>query len=104
MSQRMHDLVTQLREQYDYVVMDAAPLLPVVDALAVATMVDKILVIVEWSHTPQASVSDALKVLRPEAHRIAGIVLSKVDLKQLDSYGYKRSYNYRALGRYLSGV
>jgi succinoglycan biosynthesis transport protein ExoP len=102
MSQRMRDLIAQLRDQYDYVVMDASPLLPVVDALALATMVDKILVVVEWSNTPRASVSDAFKILRPEAHRIAGIVLNKVDLKQLRGYRYRSGYHYRSLGKYFS--
>ena len=101
MSQRMRDLIAELRDEFDYVVIDASPLLPVIDALALATMVDKILVIVEWSRTPRASVSEAFKVLRPETGRIAGIVLNKVDLRQLDSYGYKRTYSYRALGKYF---
>jgi polysaccharide biosynthesis transport protein len=104
MSQRMRDLIAQLRNQYDCIVIDAAPLLPVVDALALATMVDKILLIVEWSRTPRACISEAFKVMRPEASRIAGIVLNKVDLKQLDGYGYRRSYNYRALGKDFSNV
>ncbi len=102
MSRRMHELIARLREQYDYVVIDASPLLPVVDALALATMVDKVLVVVEWSHTPRASISEAFKVLRPEAHRIAGIVLNKVDLKQALGYGHRSSYHYRSLGKYFS--
>ena len=101
MSQRMRDLIAQLRNEYDYIVIDAAPLLPVVDALALATMVDKILLIVEWNRTPRGTVSEAFKVLRPQASRIAGIVLNKVDLKQLDGYGYSRSYNYRPVGKYF---
>ncbi len=41
-------------------------------------------------------------MLRPEAHRIAGIVLSKVDFKQLrkHGYGYGSGYNY---GHYYRG-
>ena len=93
----MHDLVAELRDSYDYVVMDASPLLPVIDALALAAMVDKILVVVEWGHTPRLSVSEAFKVLRPEAHRIAGVVLNKVELQ---SYLYNARYHYRALGKY----
>jgi succinoglycan biosynthesis transport protein ExoP len=102
MSQRMRDLIAELRSEFDYVVMDASPLLPVVDALALATVADKVLVIVEWGRTPRASISEAFKVLRPEAHRVAGIVLNKVDLKQ--QYGYLSGYHYRAVGRYLSNA
>ena len=104
MSRHMRDLIIKLRNQFDYIVIDASPLLPVVDALALATIVDKILVIVEWSRTSRASLSEALKVLRPEAHRVAGIVLNKVDLKQLHGYGYHGRYYARSMGKYLSNA
>jgi succinoglycan biosynthesis transport protein ExoP len=89
--QRMRDLIAELREKFDYIVLDAPPLLPVVDALALATIADKILVIVEWGRTSRRVISDAFKVLRPEAHRIAGVVLNKADLKLL-GYGYPYGY------------
>jgi polysaccharide biosynthesis transport protein len=104
MSQRMRDLIAELRGRFDYIVMDAAPLLPVVDALALATVADKVLIIVEWGQTPRASISEAFKVLRPEAHRVAGIVLNKVDLNQLQGYGYRGSYHYRSVGNYFSNA
>jgi succinoglycan biosynthesis transport protein ExoP len=101
MSQRMRDLIAELRGEFDYIVIDAPPLLPVVDALALATVADKVLLIVEWGQTPRASISEAFKVLRPEAHRVAGIVLNKVDRKQLQQYGY-RGYHYRSADKYFS--
>jgi capsular exopolysaccharide synthesis family protein len=105
MSRRMRDLIAQLRNRYDYIVIDASPLLPVVDALALATMVDKILLIVEWGQTPRAAISEAFKILRPEAHRVAGIVLNKVDLNQLQGYGYRGGYHYyRSVGKYFSNA
>jgi capsular exopolysaccharide synthesis family protein len=100
MSAHMRDLIAQLRKLFDYIVLDTSPLLPVIDALALATMVDKILVIVEWSRTSRASIFEALKVLRPEAHRVAGIVLNKVDLNQLPGYGCRGDYYYRAAGKF----
>lgn len=101
MSQQMRDLIALLRGVFDYIVIDAPPLLPVVDALALATVADKVLLIVEWGQTRRASISEAFKVLRPEAHRVAGIVLNKVDLKQLQRYGY-RSYHYRSVDKYFT--
>ncbi len=102
MSSRMRDLIAALRKEFDYIVMDTAPLLPVVDALVLTTLADRVLVIVEWSQTPRASISEAFKILRPEAHRIAGIVLNKVDVTQLPGYGYSRSYRYGYGGKYSS--
>ena len=105
-SQLMQDVVNQLREQYDYVVMDASPLLPVVDALTLAAVADKIVMIVEWVRTSRTSVSEALKALRFAGYSIAGVVLNKVDYKRLGSYGYGfgRDYTYgsriRAIGKY----
>jgi len=104
MSQRMRDLIAELRGEFDYIVMDTSPLLPVVDALALATVADKILLIVEWGQTSRASISEAFKVLRPEAHRVAGIVLNKVDLTQLPGYGYQGGYHYRSAGKYFSNA
>jgi succinoglycan biosynthesis transport protein ExoP len=103
MSQRMRDLIAELRGEFDYIVIDTPPLLPVVDALALATVADKILLIVEWGQTPFACISEAFKVLRPEAHRVAGIVLNKVDLKQLQRYGH-RGYHYRSVDKYFSNA
>ncbi|MBV8506160.1 MAG: polysaccharide biosynthesis tyrosine autokinase [Alphaproteobacteria bacterium] len=104
MSQRMRDLIAELRDEFEYIVMDTSPLLPVVDALALATVADKVLMIVEWGRTPHASISEAFKVLRPEAHRVAGIVLNKVDLNQLQGYGYRGGYQHRSVGKYFNNA
>jgi capsular exopolysaccharide synthesis family protein len=105
-SELMQDLVAQLRQQYDYVVMDASPLLPVVDTLVLAALADKIVMIIQWGRTSRTSVSEALKTLSVAGHSIAGILLNKVDYKRLASYGYGfgRDYTYgsrfRAIGKY----
>ena len=96
MSQGMLDLIAVLRSGFDYVIMDAPPLLPVVDALALAAGVDKILVVVEWCRTPRAAISEAFRVLGPEAHRVAGVILNKVDFNELPGYGghqYRKYFN-----------
>ena len=81
-----------LRSGFDYIVMDGPPLLPVVDALALATVADKILVIVEWCRTPRNSIYEAFRVLGPEANRVAGVVLNKVDFNELPGYGGYHCY------------
>jgi Mrp family chromosome partitioning ATPase len=104
MSQRMEDLIADLRGELDYIVMDTSPLLPVVDALVLATVAGKVLMIVGWGQTPCASISAVFKVLRPEADRVAGIVRTKVDLTQLSGYGYRSVYHYRSIGKYRSNA
>jgi polysaccharide biosynthesis transport protein len=95
MSHGMLDLIAVLRSGFDYVIMDSPPLLPVVDALALVTGADKILVVVEWCRTPRATIYEAFRVLGPEAHRVTGIVLNKVDFDELPGYGggqYRRYF------------
>lgn len=105
-SQRMRDLIAQLRAQFDYVILDATPLLPIVDAAVLAQHADKILMVVEWKRTPRASALEALKALRGETRQIAGIVLNKVNFSRLKSYGYgfgygySYGYHYRVLSKY----
>jgi capsular exopolysaccharide synthesis family protein len=105
-SQSMRQLLAGLRERYDYIVLDAAPLLPVIDAAILAQSADRILVAVEWRRTPRMSVIEAIKILPAEARRSIGIVITKVDYARLQSYGYGlgHGYNYghyyRELDRY----
>jgi polysaccharide biosynthesis transport protein len=101
MSQGMRDLIAVLRRDFDYIVMDSPPLLPVVDALALATVADKILLVVEWARTPRASIHEAFRVLGPEAKRLAGVVLNKVDFKELPGYG---GYQYRSIAKYYGSA
>jgi capsular exopolysaccharide synthesis family protein len=96
LSRGMLDLIAVLRSDFDYVIMDSPPLLPVVDALALAAGADKILVVVEWCRTTRAAIYEAFRVLGPEANRVAGIVLNKVDFDELPGrggYQYRKYFN-----------
>jgi polysaccharide biosynthesis transport protein len=84
----MSGLIALLRERYDRVVLDVAPVLGTVDALALATLVDQIIVVVEWQRTPQDAIGATFKLLERSGHRITGVVLNKVDPKQVRGYGY----------------
>ncbi len=100
MSQGMLDLIAALRSGFDLIVIDAPPLLPIVDTLALATVADKILVVVEWCQTPRTIIHEAFKILRPEANRVAGVILNKVDFNQLPAYG--GGYRYHSVAKYFS--
>jgi succinoglycan biosynthesis transport protein ExoP len=90
-STAMAETVARLRKEFDYVVIDTPPLLSVSDTLAVAGLVDKIIVVVDASETRPEVVTEALRLLRSGRDRIAGIVLNKVapdDLQRLGMYAY----------------
>lgn len=99
-SERMREVLTQLRDRYDHIVLDASPLLPVVDATVLSKLVDQILLIVEWRRTRRSSVLEAMKALAAESGLPLGVVLNKVNLRRLRSYGYGYGHGYNYGGYY----
>ena len=79
--------------------LDASAVLAVVESAILATMVDRILFIVQWNRTPRASVVEAFRSLGPDARNISGVMMSRVNHKRMQSYGYGYGYGYN-YGRY----
>jgi capsular exopolysaccharide synthesis family protein len=80
-SSAMQNLVDQLRERFDFVVLDTAPLLAIADSRAIASMADVALVALRWRKTPAPAVQLALDQLSMADARIGGIVMTMVDVK-----------------------
>lgn len=80
-SSAMQKLVDQLRERFDLVILDTAPLLAIADSRAIASMADTALLAVRWRKTPAPAVQLALDQLAMAEARIGGIVMTMVDIK-----------------------
>ena len=94
-SERMKALVAQLKETFDYVVLDTPPVGPVVDAVILANLADKTIFVVEWASTARELVETSIK--QASIHkRVAGVVFNLVDQDSAKKYGgeyyYGRSY------------
>jgi len=94
-SERMKALIAQLKEKFDYVVVDTPPVGPVVDAVIVANLADKTILVVKWASTPRELVETALKQVSAQ-RRVAGLVFNFVNQDQAKKYGgeyyYGKSY------------
>lgn len=97
----MRRLLAHLRTQFDVVVVDSPPLVPLVDSRALAEQADRIVLAIRWDATPQDVVAQALESVAPVYHRIVGTVLTRVDLRQLRFYDYYRSSSYMQPYSYL---
>lgn len=85
-SPAFRDLIGQLRQRYDYVIVDLPPTAPVVDVRAIAPVIDSIVFVVEWGSTGIKAVQRHL-MGEPELHdRLLGVVLNKADLKMLERF------------------
>ena len=92
----MADLITRLHKEYDVVLYDAPPLLPVTDAAVLARLVGGALLIVAAGMTHAPQVESAIATLENVGAPISGIVLTMLPTKGPDAYGYGRyGYSYK---------
>jgi uncharacterized protein involved in exopolysaccharide biosynthesis/cellulose biosynthesis protein BcsQ len=93
-SERVPELLRQLKESYDCVVIDSAPLLSATEARLLASMVDHVLFAVKWGSTRREIAQNALRLLRltttqeNSVRDIVSAVITQVDLKRHARYRY----------------
>jgi len=78
-SKKMYDTLTSLREQYDYILIDAPPVRGMSDAVLLSTMVDGVVLVVNARRTMKQLVKEAQARLNYARANILGVVLNKVD-------------------------
>ncbi|MEM7507242.1 MAG: polysaccharide biosynthesis tyrosine autokinase [Pseudomonadota bacterium] len=88
----MDDMIIAARMNYDMVVIDSPPLLPVPDTMVFADQADLILMMVRWRRTPKSAVRRALGMLRSVTAQSIGGVMTLVDRKQERQY-YDHGYH-----------
>ena len=91
-SQEMSNLLDTLAAEFDYVLVDCPPILPVTDGVILSRVVDGVVLVVKGGVTPRKVVSDARHRLGAVGARILGVVLNDVDITGGDYYYYNRYY------------
>ncbi|KQQ49721.1 polysaccharide biosynthesis tyrosine autokinase [Plantibacter sp. Leaf314] len=99
----MQKLITGLEKQFDYVLIDAPPLLPVTDGALLARHTGGALVVVAAGRTHKNQLKGALESLVHVNASVAGLVMTMVPTKGPDAYGYAR-YGYGAGYGYTEDV
>lgn len=87
-SDKFKELILGLREKYDFVLLDCAPVLQVSDYIHISKMSDGALFLVAYSRTTKAQVSEAIKELRKNNIPILGTLFTMYDRKKDSRYGY----------------
>ncbi|MDH5642777.1 MAG: polysaccharide biosynthesis tyrosine autokinase [Gemmatimonadota bacterium] len=91
-SSSMHALIANLRRDYEYIIIDTPPTLPVTDAAVVASSADATILVVRSGETEETAAERALEQLRRVRARIAGAVLNGISNRKDPQYSY---YSYR---------
>ncbi len=94
-SSNMKDVLSELREEYDHIVIDTPPTLSVTDAVIMATRADTVVLVIRSGQTTRQALQRARDLLAQVNARVAGVLLNAVDLSSAD---YRYHYEYQ--GKY----
>ncbi len=90
-SPRLEPLLERARQQFDVVIIDTPPLLPVFDSAVLSRIVDHMLVVVAANQTPRKLLGEALTLVDQE--KVMGIVFNRDDRPLFGYYdAYYRQY------------
>jgi Mrp family chromosome partitioning ATPase len=88
-------LVAELKTRYDVVVFDTPPLAAGVDAYAIATALQHLVVVVRIGKTERRMAAAKLQLVDRLPITVLGAVLNGVNLKgEFDYYGYASGYGF----------
>jgi capsular exopolysaccharide synthesis family protein len=87
-SEEAAGLISELRRRFDVVILDTPPLLPVADARVLARLADEVILVLRWGRTRRSAARLALRHLLESGATVAGVLISRVDLRRHATYGY----------------
>lgn len=91
-SQRMSDLIAEVKTRYDIVFFDSPPMLGVSDASVLASEVDQTIIVVQHRRFPRAMLTRVKQAVLGVGGTVLGVVLNNVDLKHDQNYYYYTNY------------
>ncbi|MEV1241454.1 polysaccharide biosynthesis tyrosine autokinase [Nonomuraea sp. NPDC049750] len=93
-SRGMRQVIDQVMDDYDIVIVDAPPLLPVTDAATLSAICDGVLLVARYGKTRQEHIVRGTELLTSINARIVGTVMNFVPAKasRYDGYGYGYGY------------
>jgi succinoglycan biosynthesis transport protein ExoP len=93
-SEKMVNLISFLKQSFDYILFDTPPLLAVSDAVAMGPMIDGVILVARGGQTPIPALKQAKQKLDTHNIKCIGVILNGVDLVEQDGYYAKQYYNY----------
>jgi len=91
-SQQMANMLGDLRAEYDAILIDTPPLLPVTDAAAVAQATDGVILVCRYKETKREQLRTAVQALEAVSAPVLGTVFSMVPATGPRAYAQYHSY------------
>lgn len=93
-SDKINQLVAQLKRSFDYVLLDTPPLLAVADTIAMGPLAEGMILVVRAGQTPIPALKQAAQKLELHKIKCLGVVLNDVDIVEQDGYYALQYYSY----------
>lgn len=94
-SETMRTILMTLRDEYDMIIIDTPPLLPVTDGAVLAARADGVVLVVRYQKTTRNQVSSSVRALASVGARLLGTVLTMVPARKGSDYA---AYDYSSRG------
>ena len=94
-SKKMISLLDELKKHFDIIILDGAPLLGISDSLILSSLVDKVLLVGSFGHTPKTELKNMKKALDTVGANVAGCVINNATARK---HGYGDYYYYYGYG------
>jgi non-specific protein-tyrosine kinase len=92
-SKKFEELIDMLRKQFEYVIIDCPPLLPVTDAAIVSAKADGCVLIVHAGATKKPHFIGSRDAIKAVGSNILGVIINKIPESSLEyEYGYRYGY------------
>lgn len=98
-SNRTAEFIFELQSEFDVVLVDSPPVLPVADAVVLAAWVEATVLVASAGVTTGQALADAAERLRQVEARIVGAVLNRATA-DATYYGYRYGYGYTDVGKH----
>ena len=87
-SVKLHLAIQKSRASFDFILIDAPPVLGVPDARLLVPSIDYCVFVARWGKTSWDMVNQSLLAMTDAGAQIAGITVSRVNVREMERYGF----------------
>lgn len=98
-SEEMRSVVSQLRQMFDYVVIDSPPVIPFSDARSLVPLSDAVILVSRYGRTTRRAMCRGAELLANARARVVGVVLNDMDFSSADYHYFNYGFSWEMSGR-----
>ena len=91
-STQMKQMISELKQRYDFIFFDSPPILGVSDASIIASEVDVVMQVIQYRRYPQPMTIRAKQMIEKVGGNFVGIILNNINMSQDEGYYYYSGY------------